>query len=204
MTNVNAKFTNDVDIGASNVSSAISNVKKGASAISAMARGVDKAMVLAGRDLLGKIGIAIKFKPWGATKLAGFASKGVPMIGAGVSLAADVWSMVAEADAEKKLSEAKGQVVSAIQSCFKEVYDVLNLGITGDKGFYETLAPQIVEMEGRVENAKERLKEIRDAHRNFADLRNRLECFWKEEDSAQVQSKVCVKEKSFMGRILGL
>ena len=203
VSNVSAKFSSDVDVGASNVSSAINNVKKGANAVSAMARGVDKAMVMAGRDLLGKIGIAIKFKPWGATKLAGFASKGVPMIGAGVSLAADVWSMVAEAEAERKLSEAKKQVIAAIQGVFKEVYDVLNLGVTGDKGFYDVLAPQIVEMEKGVENAENRLKAIRDAHKNCGEIIKQLDGFWDGDESSRNKGKHPNGKRGLLSKIFG-
>lgn len=203
VSSVSAKYARDIDIGASNVSSALENVKKGVNMIGSMAKGVDKAMIFAGRDLLGKIGIAIKFKPWGATKLAGFASKGVPMIGAGVSLAADVWSMVAEAGAEKKLAEAKENLVSAIQGTFKNVYEVLNLERSGDKGFYEALAPQVVEMEKGVEAARKRLEGIEEAHKNCGELRRRIDGYWDSDDLDRRKAASGVGKHGFFSGMFG-
>jgi len=159
-------------------------------------------MVFAGRDILGKIGIAIKFKPWQATKLAGFASKGVPMIGAGVSLVADIWSMVADSNAEQKLADAKKSLVDAIQKTFKGIYDVLNLERSGDKQFYDTLAPQVVEMEKKIEDVGNNLKKIEKLQDDCGNLRDRLKGFWNDDGSESCHADV-QKRKGLFARIFG-
>ena len=84
-----------------------------------------KSSIFAGRDMLSKVGINIKFKPWGATKLAGNLSKGVAV----VAVAIELYGMYSEQEqrqkAEQELIKTKGDLRNLIQDHFQAVYENL-------------------------------------------------------------------------------
>ena len=168
------KMSTDVELGEANVSTAMDSIKTGATTIGTLAKGVDKAMIFAGRELLGKIGIVIKFKPWEAAKWANFASKTLPAVGATVSLFADIGKMVAQKIQEQKLARAKSNMIGALQGLFKDIYMCLN----DETKLHERLTPQILDFEKQVVAAQHQLGDKRKYLSECVDMRRRLSSFW--------------------------
>lgn len=192
------KISSDLDVGATNVNDALSLVRKGVGGISNAAQGVNKAMVFAGRDLLGKVGIVVKFKPWGAVKLTNFISKGVPAIGTAVGVVLDVVDVVVAKVNANKLKETKDDLLKAVQDAFKSVYDEFQ----PDK-FIDTFAPQIVEMERQIEFTEAKLVEFQNAESFCNEAKLKMLRFWKNEavDAEIVEEPV--QNKSFFRRFFG-
>ena len=174
VTRICSRIAGDFEVGGAHIDTALGMVKSGAKTIGGFAKGVDKAMIFAGRDLLGKIGIVIKFKPWQAAKIANFASKGIPAIGAAVSLVADIWGMASSAVAQKKFEEMKRNLVASVQKTFKEIYDVLN----DDHLLFATFAPQLVEIETEIADSERRLGALRGMEKSCRELDEKLQTFW--------------------------
>ncbi len=187
------KMSSDIELGEGNVSAAMASIKTGANTIGTLAKGVDKAMIFAGRDLLGKIGIVIKFKPWEAAKWANFASKTLPAVGAVVSLAADIGKMVAQKNQEQKLAKAKSDMIGALQGLFKDIYMSLN----NEAEFHKKLTPQILDMEEQVVAARHQLEEKRNSLSECADMRRRLSCFWSSDSGVVSKADSSTTRKSF-------
>lgn len=192
------KINSDLDIGSINVNDALSLVRKGVGGISNAAQGVNKTMVFAGRDLLGKAGIVIKFKPWGAVKLTNFISKGIPAIGAAVGVVLDVVDVVMAKINASKLEKTRNELLSAVQKSFESVYDEFE-----SEKFIETFAPQIIEMEKQIEFSEKRLVEFHNAESFCNEAKTKMLYFWKNEAiDAEIVNKP-IQKKNFWGRFFG-
>lgn len=174
VTRICERIAGDFEAGETHIETALGMVKTGAKTVGNLSKGITKGMVFAGRDILGKIGIVIKFKPWQATKIANFASKGIPVIGTAVSLAADIGSMVADAVAQSKFEKMKCELVSSIQETFKSIYSILD----DDVRLFTTFAPQIAEIEAQIADANRRLSLLQDVETYCAGVVKRIETFW--------------------------
>lgn len=192
------KISSDLDVGATNVNDALSLVRKGVGGISNAAQGVNKAMVFAGRDLLGKVGVVIKFKPWGAVKLTNFISKGIPAIGAAVGVVLDVVDVVVAKINAGKLEKTRNELLKAVQGAFKSVYDEFQ----PDK-FIDTFAPQIVEMERQIKFTEARLVEFQNAESFCSEAKSKMLRFWKNDavDAEIVEEPT--RNKGFFRRFFG-
>ena len=187
------KMSSDIELGEANVSAAMDSIKTGARTIGTLAKGVDKAMIFAGRELLGKIGIVIKFKPWQAAKLANFASKTVPVIGTVVSLVADIGKMVTQNIQERKLEDAKSDMIGALRDLFKDIYKCLN----DESELHNRVTPQILDMEKQVAAARQQLEETRNASSECDVLRRRLSSFWSSDGDTAAEPDSAARKKSF-------
>ena len=116
---------------------------KGLKALGNAPINVIKGGVFAARDILGKAGLVIKFKPWGAVKLAGNIGKFAGLAGAAITLALTVAEKVQEQKMEEEFRNLKNELSSTIKDMFKTVYDSLR----DDEIFIKTYAPQILEFE---------------------------------------------------------
>lgn len=108
-------------------------LKKGASVAASGLKGaghlgvnVFKGGIFAGRDLLGKLGIVIKFKPWQVTKMATFATKALPLIGAAIDIITNIVENLTTHQRNKKFEEQKEQIKEGIMDTFREIIDSLN------------------------------------------------------------------------------
>lgn len=177
VTNICTKITGDFEILEDRIDPTLKIVNTGAKTVGTLAKGVDKTMVFAARDILSKVGLAIKFKPWQATKIANFASKGIPAISAAISLAVDTFSIVHDAEKQKKFEEQKRSLSNSIRlDIFKGLYDILN----DDRKLFETLAPQIIEIENQINNAKKQLEDFHNIKGYCKDLSDQLSSYWNE------------------------
>lgn len=107
-----------------------------------------KNMVFAGREVLGKIGIAIKFKPWGATKLASGLVKGLPLLGAGIDVALNLFEMFKQKRDEEKFKKAISDLSTFVSGFFKNVQDK----IADENAFMNQFAPQIPLIEDKLKS----------------------------------------------------
>lgn len=84
-----------------------------------------KSGILTTRGMLSNVGLPVKFKPWGVTKLAGNLARGVAI----VAVALEIFAMFREQEqrqkAEQELIKTKGDLRDLIQDHFKAVYECL-------------------------------------------------------------------------------
>lgn len=130
-----------------------------------------KATIFAARDVLGKVtGIAIKFKPWEATKLAGAISQWAGPAGAILSLGTEVYQAYKSHELEQRLAEVKASIATVIKDAFKDVYDL----ILNDEKMFECFAPQLKEFEKIVRTMGESADLIRTNRSKVAQIQQRL------------------------------
>lgn len=86
-----------------------------------------KTGVFAARDILSNItGLSMKFKPWGATKLAAGISKWAGPIGVGISIFSQINEHYQQQKQEQEFIEAKSQITALVNEHFKAVDDLLS------------------------------------------------------------------------------
>lgn len=130
-----------------------------------------KATIFAARDVLGKVtGIAIKFKPWEASKLAGSISQWAGPAGAILSLGTEVYQAYKAHELEQRLIEVKNSIGTVIKNTFKDIYDL----ILDDEKMLESFAPQLKEFEKIVRNMSESAQLIRTKRSKVAQIESRL------------------------------
>ena len=102
-----------------------------------------KTAIFTARDILGNMGVVIKFKPWEASKLAGNLSKWSGPIGAAISIISDLLSAYQEREQELKLQEIKKSISDMLKETFQELYSLMS----DDNNIFAFFAPQLVEYE---------------------------------------------------------
>ncbi len=129
--------------------------------------GVDvyKQAIFAGRDLLGKVGVVIKFKPWQVTNMAKFASKAVPFIGAAIELIADIVDNVTTAQRNRQFERNKDEIKNVIDGVFIDCIDQVN----NDSWFFENFAPGVTILEKQVSDDEESIKKIEDMKNKYME-----------------------------------
>lgn len=111
--------------------------------------------------LNGTFGTAIKFKPWGITRLA----KGASGAMAGLGVAIEAWETISTIRKTNKFEKARTEITDLI----KEVVDE-QLKITNDEEvFIQTFAPHLIQLKGQIDV-------LSDAYdytlKNKADMQN--------------------------------
>ncbi|GAA9572480.1 hypothetical protein UBN67_07940 [Helicobacter pylori] len=96
------------------------------------------------------IGLAFKFKPWGAVKLAGNLNKALPFIG----FAFEAWDSWNKYQKEQKLEEAKKGMVSYFDNQKKEILDLIN----DETRFKQTCFPSALELKKSLQEIKEAIE----------------------------------------------
>ena len=114
--------------------------------------GVDvlKHGIFVGRDVLGKLGVVVKFKPWQVTKLATFATKALPIIGMGIDIVSNIVENIKTSERNKKFEQSKDEIKDAISEAFSEIYDML----AAEESFIDTFAPQYRILEAQIQQDK--------------------------------------------------
>ena len=107
--------------------------------------------IFAGRDLLGKLGKTIKFKPWQVTKLANFATKALPVIGIGIDIVSDIISNTNRQKRNRDFERMKDELKEDIKKLFKQITDELK----DDERFFNDFAPDYNELLKQVSNDEE-------------------------------------------------
>jgi small GTP-binding protein len=122
-------------------------------------------LVLKVRNLFFK---GLKFKPWGAIKLA----KRIGTAAAALGVAIDGWNLYKKYKDSKKLDEIKKDLKDALNNCFKEVFSKFD----DEASYYKNFAPSYIEMSKAI---KERENQISDLEANIKSLDKYKEKFQK-------------------------
>lgn len=133
--------------------SALKSMGGAAKGIANLSPDIIKGAVFAARDALSAVtGVAIKFKPWQATKIAGAISKWAGPAGAAITLTSDLLSAYKAHELEQELKTVKDSIADVIKGAFKDIYDIIG----DDEKLLDFFAPQLKDFEKIVETVKER------------------------------------------------
>jgi len=105
-----------------------------------------KSAIFAGRDLLGKLGLVIKFKPWQVTKMATFATKALPVIGAGIDVVTNLVETITVQERNRKFEKVKENIQDAINETF---FDIMRM-LDSDEEYISQFAPAYKVLEEQV------------------------------------------------------
>lgn len=129
-------------------------LSKGFKAAKYVGTDVFKKGIFAGRDLLGKLGKTIKFKPWQVTKLANFATKALPVIGAGIDIVSDVIANSKEQKRNREFEKTKEKIKTELMALFKAVND----GLKDNDKYFADFAPDYTELLAQIGNDEESIR----------------------------------------------
>jgi GTPase SAR1 family protein len=132
---------------------------------------VIKGTIFAARDLLGQFtGIAVKFKPWQATKFAGAIATWAGPAGGAISLGVDVYKMYKSHELEAELKQVKDEIGDVIKSAFKDIYDLL----ADNEKMLDFFAPQLREFQRIVATMSDSARAIQESYGKFGQIERRL------------------------------
>ena len=134
-----------------------------------------KQAIFVGRDVLGKIGVVIKFKPWQVVKMAKFAKNALPVIGAVIDVVSNVVDNISTAERNRKFEKNKDKMKNMINEIFIDCIDQ----IKDDKWFFETFAPGVKTLEEQViidERDIEKMEEMKDNYMAWSNKVKEIEC----------------------------
>ncbi len=135
------------------------------------------ALVAAGKFV--GIDLALKFKPWGAVKLAGNLNKALPLIG----LAFEVWDSWKESQKIEKLEKAKREMESDFNNQKQEILDLIN----DETRFKQTCFPSVFELEKCIQEYEENVKKTQECAQGLEKWIQAGEDFIKGEDFIEVE-----------------
>ncbi|MDH1291128.1 dynamin family protein [Comamonas terrigena] len=151
--------------------SALKSMGGAAKGIANLSPDIIKGAVFAARDALSAVtGVAIKFKPWQATKIAGAISKWAGPAGAAITLTSDLLSAYKAHELEQELKDAKESIAEVIKSAFKDIYDIIG----DDEKLLDFFAPQLKAFEKIVETVEERSRFISTNQAKLQGVKTKL------------------------------
>ncbi|EMH37108.1 hypothetical protein HMPREF1427_01157 [Helicobacter pylori GAM83Bi] len=125
------------------------------------------------------IDLALKFKPWGAVKLAGNINKALPLIG----LAFEAWDSWKESQKIEKLEKTKEKMKSDFDNQKKEILDLIN----DETRFKQTCFPMALELEKCIQACEENVKKTQECAQELEKWIQTGEDFIKGEDFIDVE-----------------
>ncbi|WP_208372455.1 LeoA/HP0731 family dynamin-like GTPase [Helicobacter pylori] len=125
------------------------------------------------------IDLALKFKPWGAVKLAGNLNKALPLIG----LAFEVWDSWKESQKIEKLEKAKEEMKSNFDGQKQEILALIN----DETRFKQTCFPSVFELEKCIQACEENVKKTQECAQGLEKWIQTGEDFIKGEDFIDVE-----------------
>ncbi|RKV50513.1 LeoA/HP0731 family dynamin-like GTPase [Helicobacter pylori] len=125
------------------------------------------------------IDLALKFKPWGAVKLASNLNKGLPLIG----LAFEAWDSWKESQKIEKLEKAKEEMKSNFDNQKQEILDLIN----DETKFKQTCFPSVFELEETIQACEESVKKTQECAQGLEKWIQTGEDFIKGEDFIDVE-----------------
>ncbi|ACJ07892.1 ATP/GTP binding protein [Helicobacter pylori P12] len=117
------------------------------------------------RDEIAAVGkfvgmdLALKFKPWGALKLAGNLNKFLPLIG----LAIEIGDSVMKLKKEKELEETKEKMKSSFEEAKEQMIEFIN----DETKFKQTCFPNALELEKSFQEIEEKIKKTQECDQEF-------------------------------------
>ncbi|MBH0291673.1 LeoA/HP0731 family dynamin-like GTPase [Helicobacter pylori] len=136
--------------------------------------------LVAGGKFVG-IDLALKFKPWGAVKLASNLNKALPLIG----LAIEAWDFWKESQKIEKLEKTKRKMESHFNNQKQEILDLIN----DETKFKQTCFPSVFELEKCIQACEESVKKTQECAQGLEKWIQTGEDFIKGEDIIEVEPK---------------
>jgi len=106
--------------------------------------------VLAARDMLK---LPIKFKPWGAVKVANGFNKGVPIVGSIIGIGMDLWDSYSQMKKEEEFNRAIHDMVSNFEKQRKEYLELID----DEQVFIPHFFPDYIHLLKKIDIIKEEL-----------------------------------------------
>ncbi|WP_367747398.1 LeoA/HP0731 family dynamin-like GTPase [Helicobacter pylori] len=105
------------------------------------------------------IDLALKFKPWGAVKLASNLNKALPLIG----LAFEIGDSVMKLKKEKELEETKEKMKSSFEEAKEQMIEFIN----DEARFKQTCFQNALELEKSFQEIEEKIKKTQECDQEF-------------------------------------
>lgn len=128
-----------------------------------LAKNVNASHVLKTRDLLFS---SFKFKPWGATKLAGNIGKAAGILGAVIQ----IFGMWSQYKRNKEAEKCKAELKNCINDYFQEIYSLM----TEDKDYYKNFAPSFLDLQQALKERQDILDSIQIHENQLVSFKNNL------------------------------
>lgn len=125
------------------------------------------------------IDLALKFKPWGAVKLAGNLNKALPLIG----LAFEAWDSYNKSQKEQEFEKAKEEMKSNFEGQKKEILEFIN----DETQFKQKCFPNALELEKCIQEVEESIKKMQECTQGLEKWIQIGEDFIKGEDFIDVE-----------------
>ncbi|EKE81198.1 50S ribosome-binding GTPase family protein [Helicobacter pylori R030b] len=125
------------------------------------------------------IDLALKFKPWGAVKLASNLNKALPLIG----LVIEVWDSWKESQKIEKLEKAKEEMKSNFDGQKQEILALIN----DETRFKQTCFPMALKLEETIQECEESVKKTQECAQGLEKWIQTGEDFIKGEDFIDVE-----------------
>ncbi|WP_187904986.1 LeoA/HP0731 family dynamin-like GTPase [Helicobacter pylori] len=125
------------------------------------------------------IDLALKFKPWGAVRLASNLNKALPLIG----LAFEAWDSYNKYQKQQEFEKAKEEMESHFNNQKKEILDLIN----DETRFKQTCFPMALELEKCIQACEENVKKTQECAQGLEKWIQTGEDFIKGEDIIDVE-----------------
>ncbi len=127
------------------------------------------------------IDLALKFKPWGAVRLASNVNKALPLIG----LAFEAWDSYNKHQKQQELEETKEKMKSYFDGQKQEILALIN----DETGFKQACFPSVFELEKCIQACEENVKKTQECAQGLEKWIQTGEDFIKGEDFIDVEPK---------------
>ncbi len=127
------------------------------------------------------IDLALKFKPWGAVKLASNLNKALPLIG----LAFEAWDSYNKSQKEQEFEKAKEEMKSNFDNQKQEILHLIN----DETRFKQTCFPMALKLEECIQACEENVKKTQECTQGLEKWIQTGEDFIKGEDIIDVEPK---------------
>ncbi|WQY00470.1 dynactin subunit 1 [Helicobacter pylori] len=127
------------------------------------------------------IDLALKFKPWGAVKLAGNINKALPLIG----LAFEAWDSYNKHQKQQEFDKAKEEMKSNFDGQKQEILALIN----DETRFKQTCFPNALELEKSFQEIEEKIKKTQECAQGLEKWIQTGEDFIKGEDIIDIEPK---------------
>ncbi|WP_187947441.1 LeoA/HP0731 family dynamin-like GTPase [Helicobacter pylori] len=125
------------------------------------------------------VDLALKFKPWGAVRLAGNLNKALPLIG----LAFEIGDSVMKLKKEKELEETKEKMKSNFEEAKEQMIEFIN----DETGFKQACFPSVFDLEKCIQACEENVKKTQECAQGLEKWIQTGEDFIKGEDIIDVE-----------------
>ncbi|GAA7815625.1 LeoA/HP0731 family dynamin-like GTPase [Helicobacter pylori] len=125
------------------------------------------------------VDLALKFKPWGAVKLANNLNKALPLIG----IAFEVWDSWKESQKIEKLEKTKRKMESHFNNQKQEILDLIN----DETRFKQTCFPNVLGLEKCIQACEENVKKTQECAQGLEKWIQTGEDFIRGEDFIDVE-----------------